>query len=286
MLPLLRELLAAARRAALRSGALLALGCAAAPASAQLVPDYEETEGIDVIEHVDERLPLDLRFTNERGVHVKLGDYFTGERPVILTLNYSSCPLLCSLQLNGLVEAMRGIEETAGREYDLVTVSIDPKETFQRAAETRQKYLASYERPGAKDAWRFLTGDDAAIQKLAGAVGFRYRYRPEAKDYVHAAVFLACTPDGRVSRYIYGVQIPPETLHTSLVEAGEGRVGSAFERFLLLCFHYDPATGRYGPAAKKIMRLGAGVTVVALGLCLFGMWRREARRRRSAEVPA
>ncbi|MBL8896172.1 MAG: SCO family protein [Planctomycetes bacterium] len=270
----------------MRASALGALALGAAPGLAQVIPEYQETAGVEVIEHVDDRLPLDLRFTNERGVHVKLGDYFTGEKPVILTLNYSSCPMLCSLQLNGMIEALRSIEETAGNEFELVTVSIDPLESFQRAAETRQKYLLSYGRPAAQDAWRFLTGDEASIQKLARAVGFGYRYRPEAKDYVHAAVFLACTPDGRISRYIYGVQILPQTLRTSLVEAGEGRVGSAFERFLLLCYHYDPATGRYGPAAKKIMRLGAGVTVVALGLCLFGMWRRETRRRRSAEVPA
>jgi protein SCO1/2 len=262
---------------------LLALG---APAFAQVVPAYQETEGVEVIEHVDDRLPLDLRFTNERGVAVKLGDYFTGEKPVILTLNYSSCPMLCSLQLNGMIEALRSIEETAGNEFDLVTVSIDPQENFQRAAETRQKYLLSYGRPAAQGAWRFLTGDEASIRKLAAAVGFGYRYLPEAKEYVHAAVFMACTPDGRISRYIYGVQIAPETLRYSLIEAGEGRVGSALERILLYCFHYDPATGRYGPAAVKLMRLGAGVTVVALGLCLFGMWRRETRRRRSAEVPA
>jgi protein SCO1/2 len=286
MFPSLANHRAAPGRALLRALALGVLASSGAPSFAQVVPEYREADGIDVIEHVDDRLPLDLRFTNERGVVVKLGDCFAGDRPIILTLNYSSCPMLCGLQLNGLVDALGDVAETAGREFDLVTVSIDPLETYQRAAETRQKYLADYGRPAAQNAWRFLTGDEASIRKLADAVGFGYRYLPEVKEYAHAAVFMACTPDGRISRYIYGLQIPPETVRYSLIEAGEGRVGSALERILLLCFHYDPATGRYGPAAVKLMRLGAGVTVVALGLCLFGMWRREARRRRNAEVPA
>lgn len=260
---------------------LLVLLCfaMAAPTLAQRMeaaPD--DLEGVGVTEHLDAQLPLELPFFDSGGRRVTLKDYFDGERPVVLTLNYSNCPMLCSLQLNGLFEGLQGLEWDLGENFQMITVSIDPKESPERSALTKQKYLKLYGRPGVGGGWHMLTGKDENIRKLADTIGFGYRFVEQTREYAHAAVTFILTPDGRVSRYLYGIEYDPQTLRLSLVEAGEGKVGSTLDRFLLTCFHYDETKGRYGPAAVKIMRLGGAVTIVLLGGVLLMFWRSDLKR--------
>jgi protein SCO1/2 len=247
------------------------------PAAAQRKePKPAILEGVDVTEHPNVQIPLDLEFFDSKGKKVLLGKYFDGTRPVILTLNYSDCPKLCSVQLNGLVDAMKNMTWDAGDQYDVVTVSIDPLETTDRARLTKQSYVQKYARPGGGEGWHFLVGRQEEITKLADTVGFGYRLVD--KQYIHAAVLFVCTPDGRVSRYIYKVEYDPQTLRLSLYEAGQGKVGSPMDQVLLYCFHYDPSTGRYGPEAFNLMRAGGALTVVVLGAMLSVYWLREKRK--------
>ncbi|MBX7165848.1 MAG: SCO family protein [Pirellulales bacterium] len=254
------------------------------------VPRQEDApaplQGVNVTEHLGDKLPLELTFKDERNHGVRLADYFDGQHPVILTMNYSDCPMLCSLQLEGLVECLQEIDWTLGHEYRIVTVSINPNETTGRAQLAQQHYLRLYQRE-TRDAggWHFLTGQNANVERLAKATGFGYAWVPERKEFAHAAVAMVCTPDGRLSRYLYGVHYQPQTVRLSLVEASDGRIGTATDKILLFCFHYDSATGRYGPAALRLMRAGGALTV---GLVLVGLWqlRRVDRRRQSQPDPA
>ncbi|GAA4439914.1 SCO family protein [Bremerella cremea] len=249
-------------------------------AFAQLNETPKEVDGLGVEEHLNEQLPLDTKFTDDRGLVIRLGDYFDGKRPVILSLNYSNCPMLCQQQLNGLVMTLSGMEESVGKDFQVVSISIDPREPHQRAAQTRLRYYQDYDRPGTADGWHFLVGTDKSILKVAKATGFQFRYVPERKEYAHNAVLMLCTPDGRISRYIYGVQFDEPTLRLSLVEASEGKIGTTMDQIILTCFMYDETAGRYGPQAVKIMQLGAFTTIVCLAVGLFPFW--VLRRRTSS----
>ena len=256
---------------------------AVTPAMAQRKePAPKELQGITVTEHLDAQIPLDLEFTNTQGKRVTLGQLFDGTRPVILTMNYSDCPQLCIVQLNSLVKSLEKMPWDLGKEYQVVTVSIDPVETYDRARLTRQKYLKMYGRPGGGQGWHFLVGKEANIKRLAETVGFGYRWLPESKQYVHAAVLMVCMPEGRVSRYLYGVAYDPQTLRLSMTEAAEGRVGTTLDQILLFCFHYDASSGRYGPAAFNLMRAGGALTVVLLGTMMSVYWVRERRKAKRA----
>lgn len=261
----------------------LAAACSLAvvvPAAAQRAePTPRELAEVGVTEHYDAQVPLDLKFSDSDGGELSLGEVFDGTRPTILTMNYSDCPMLCSLQLNGLVDAIKKMPWTVGQEYQIVTVSIDPTETPERARATKQKYLREYGRAGTASGWRFLTSRrEADIRRLADTVGFGYKYLPDTRQYAHAAVLIICTPDGRVSRYIGGVDYDPQTLRFALLEAAEGKIGSAWDRVLMFCFHYDETSGRYAPAARRLMQLGGAATVVAVGATLGAYWMREWRR--------
>ncbi len=238
-----------------------------------------ELSGVGITELPGARLPLELPFVDSDGGKITLGQFFDGLHPVILTLNYSDCPMLCSVQLNGLVEALRAMPWNLGQQFHVVTMSIDPLETPTRAALTKEKYLKLYNRPQSAAGWHFLTGREENIKKLAAAVGFRYKYLPASRQFVHAAALILCTPDGRVSRYLGGVFYNPQTLRLSLVEASQGKVGSALDQFFLSCFHYDEKAGRYGPFALGIMRIGGGLTLLAIGGVLAFFWIREGRRK-------
>ncbi len=252
-------------------GALFALPCGRwLPAQiAETAPDA--MEGVGVEEHLDRPLPLDLSFVSAEGENVRLRDYFDGELPVILTLNYSNCPKLCHLQLNGLFEGLERLDWPMGEKYRVVTVSINPEETVARAAATKTKYMKSYRVPGA-DHWVFLTGSEQNIKKLANTVGFFYRYDPKEKQYVHVAVIMVCTPDGRVSRYLYGVDYPVQTLRLALLEAAEGKIGTTVDRILMFCMHFDPTRGSYTLAAWRIMQIGAALTLAVFGVVLGTWW--------------
>jgi len=246
----------------------------------RMEPAPEELVGVDVSEHPNAALPLDLPFTDENGRAVRLGDYFDGRHPVVLNLGYYRCPMLCGLVLDGLVDTMKDLDWEAGAEFRVVTVSIDPGETPTLAKAKKQNTLRAYGRPGGEGGWAFLTGSRESIDRLAETVGFGYRYLPDRDEYVHGAVLFLITPDGRVSRYLYGIANEPATFRMALLEASEGQIGTVVDRVLLYCFHYDADEGRYALAARRLMRLGGGIAVVVLGTMLFGFWRREAKRRR------
>jgi len=245
-------------------------------------PPPPQLENVGITEKLDAPLPLQLEFVDSQGREVLLERYFDGRRPVILTLNYSNCPMLCSLQLNGLVEAMRQMSWDLGDKYQVVTVSIDPQESHQRADLTKQKYLRQYGRPGTADGWHFLVGREENIRRLADAVGFGYAYIPQENQYAHLAVLIICTPDGRIARYLPGIKYDRQTLHLSLLEASQGKIGSPMERLLMYCFHYDAQSHRYGLAAMRLMRWAAGVVTVLVGGVLIYYWRRELRKSRPA----
>ena len=269
-----------------------AAGEVSAPAVEASVADEKPVEegdsrpaalrGIGIDQRLGEQLDLALAFKDETGATVRLDDYF-GSRPVILTLNYYECPMLCTLELNGLTAALRTISLEPGRDFQIVTVSINPKETPELAAQKKAQYVKEYGREGATSGWHFLTGDEREIRALADAVGFRYAFDPESGQFVHAAGIVVATPDGRLSRYFYGVEFAPRDLRLGLVDSSAGKIGTLADRILLFCYHYDPATGRYGAAAIKMMRLGGIVTVILLAWGIRSMLRRSRAAARNLE---
>ncbi len=257
---------------------------AAAPVMAQLAEQLPpQLEEVGIEEHLEAEVPMDLEFRDEYGAVVTLGDYFDGTKPVILTLNYYKCPMLCGLQLNGLLDGLKDLDWTPGQEFELVTVSINPLETPALANEKKQNYMKRYERPSAAKGWHFLTGREPEIRQLASTLGFGYTYDRETGEYAHAAAIFLATPDGRVARYLYGIEYPEKRLRLALLEASAGEIGTTIDQLILYCFHYDPSSRRYAPVAMNIMRLGGGVTVLVLGLSLGGYWLREARRRKNSD---
>ncbi|MCO6043043.1 SCO family protein [Aeoliella sp. ICT_H6.2] len=265
---------------------VLALLSVGVRGEAKIITDGpEEMIGVGVEEKVGTQIPLDLKFRDQNGLPLTLGKVFDGERPVLLTLNYSNCPMLCGRQLNDLVAVLSDEEMkwNAGDQFEVVSVSIDPNEQPQRAKLTHQRYTNQYGRPGTSDGWSFLVGDGKNIEALADTVGFRYKYIPDTGEYAHAAALIVVTPDGVVSRYLDGLGNDPQTVRMSLVEASEGKVGSALDRVWLTCFVYDHTKGRYAPQAVRIMQLGGGVTVVILGLALMPYWLMRRHRHASVE---
>lgn len=242
-------------------------------------PLPDDLQGVGITEHPGAQLPLDLEFTDEEGRTVRLGDYFQGQRPVIFNLAYYTCPMLCTLVLNGVVESANQLDWTLGEQFENVTVSIDPSETPALAKAKKGNYLHTYKKPQAADHWHFLVGRQEEITRLAEAAGFGYRYDPEQKQYIHTAVTMIVTPEGRLSRYLYGIQCPPQTLRLALLEAGQGKVGNTMDKLVLYCYHYDASAGRYSPAAMRIMQLGGALTVGVLGVLFLGL-RLGGRRRR------
>jgi protein SCO1 len=235
--------------------------------------------GVGIDQKLNGQVPLDLTFRDETGQTVRLGDYF-GRRPVILSLVYYECPMMCTLVLNGLVHTMRDIPFTAGDQFDVVTVSFNPNDTTALAAAKKRTYIKSYGRAGAAKGWHFLTGDEASIQALTGAAGFRYAYDPESHQYAHATAIMVLTPEGRLSRYFFGIEYPARDLRLSLVEASGNKIGSPVDQLLLFCYHYDPVAGKYGFAILSAMRAAGVATALGLGLLLFILFRRERRASR------
>lgn len=233
-------------------------------------------------QHLNAQLPLDTVVRDESGREVPIGTFF-GKRPVVLLFVYYECPMLCTLELNGLVRNLRVLSLTAGTDFDVVAVSIDPTETPALARAKKKGYVAKYDRPGSEAGWHFLTGTEASVSRLADTVGFKYVYDPKSKQYAHPAGLVVTTPEGKLARYIYGVDFPANNLRWALVEASRGKVGTPVDQVLLMCFHYDPTTGRYNFAVMSAVRL-LGVATVA-GLAGF-MLVNFARDRRRAAAPA
>ncbi len=244
------------------------------------LPDQVSNVGVD--EHLNDRLPMNTFFRDEQGMPRPLGEYFPENRPVILSMNYSNCPKLCNVQLTGLVTALREIDLKPGKDFEIVSVSIDPKESSLRASQTRDKYVNMYSRKATTEGWHFLTGDEKSIQLLAKTVGFRYQKDAVTGHYNHAAVFMICTPDGRLSRYFYNVEFPSQTLHLSLVEASEGKIGSTFDQVILYCFSYDPDSNSYALVAINVMKLGGLTTILILACLLIPYWVRKPREKKAS----
>lgn len=260
----------------------VAWACSVAAVAQYNIGTPRELEDVGVTENLGAKLPLDLEFTDDRGASVRLGDYFKGKRPVILTLNYYNCPMLCGLLLNGMLDAIRPLSWTPGQQFEIVTLSIDPLEKSDLARAKKQSYINALGKADAAAGWHFLTGDRDAIRKLADAVGFRYAWNEKQQEWAHAATLIFCTPDGTVSRYLGGILFEPGTVRMALLEAGEGRIGSLFDQIFMTCFHYDAEAGRYTTSAIGLMRLGGGLTLAAIVLTLGVLWRMDAIRRRRA----
>ena len=229
-------------------------------------------ENVGIEQHLDAQLPPDLTFRDDTGKTVRLGDYF-GHKPLILNLVYYNCTMLCGEALAGLSSAMRLIKFDVGNEFDVVTVSFDPRETPDIAAAKKLDYVKRYGRPNAAAGWHFLTGRPESINALTQAVGFQYQYDAKSNQYAHATAIMVLTPQGRISRYFYGVDFPPKDLRMGLVEASQGKIGNAVDAVLLYCYHYDPQTGKYGAMVANILRLTAAATILLLGGLLFILWR-------------
>lgn len=257
---------------------LAALLAAQVPPPAPLPAEMLARVGID--QKLDAQVPLDAVFRDETGAPVRLGACF-GRRPVVLAFVYYRCPMLCTMTLNGMLAAFKVLSFEVGREFEVVTVSIDPREGPPLAAEKKRSYLEQYGRVGAGEGWRFLTGGEESIASLSRAAGFRYHYDAATDQYAHGSGIMVLTPDGRLSRYLLGIEYSARDLKLALMEASRGRVGSLADRVLLLCYRYDPASGRYGLAIMTALRIGAVLTLLALGGFVARSVRGE-RRRRSA----
>ena len=236
--------------------------------------ELQNSIGID--QKLGEQITLDLTFTNEAGQSVRIGDYF-GDKPSVLTLVYYDCPMLCNQVLTSLLRAMNVLAFCIGTEFDVLTVSVDPGETHDLAAAKRAEYLKNYRGRDGSNGWHFLTGQQDQIEQLASAVGFRYEYEEQTDQYIHASGIMVLTPAGKLARYFYGIDYPPRDLRWGLVEAADGAIGSAVDQLLLMCYSYDPMTGKYGGYIRNSLRIGAVATVLALGSFVVVMLRRERR---------
>jgi len=266
---------------ALALTAVLSPRCASMARAQAPISKIIDDVGID--QRLDAQVPLDLEFRDEQGKNVRLGKFF-GRKPVVLTLVYYNCPMLCTQVLNGVLQTSNGVNLDLGRDYEIVTVSFDARETHQLAAAKKARYVASYRRPGAERGWHFLTGSQASIDKLTKAVGFRYRFDRPSDQFAHSSGIVILTPEGRISRYFYGIEYPPKDFRFGLIESSAGKIGSAVDQFLLLCYHYDPKTGRYGWAISGVLRVAGSITVLSLGAFLAMMFRDERRRSKSVAL--
>lgn len=261
---------------------MASLAAAQAPPRTDVgIPASERPNVIKDIEfeqRLNAQVPLDLVFRDETGRPVTLHDYFHHERPVILALVYYECPMLCTQVLNGLVSALRAMAFNVGEQFEVVTVSFDPKETAGLARDKKAAYLETYGRPATADGWHFLTGDQASIEQLTNAVGFKYRYDEAIDQYAHAAGITLLTPEGRVSRYFYGIEYSARDLRLGLVDASANKIGTLVDRVMYLCYHYDPATGRYGLLTMRLLKAGGLLTMASLGTFWVVMIRRERRK--------
>jgi len=233
-------------------------------------------QGIGFDQNIDRQIPLDATFRDESGAAVRIGDYF-GKRPVVLVFAYYDCPMLCTQVIHGLSSALGVLSLAPGRDFEIVTVSFNPADTPATARAKKAVYLERYQQPGAERAWHFLTGDPPEIDRLTQAAGFRYAWDADTKQFAHPSGIIVLTPDGRLARYLFGIEYGPRDLRFAIVEASAGKVGSIVDSLLLYCYHYDPMMGRYGLVVMRAIRIAGAATVLALGAFIALMLRRERR---------
>jgi protein SCO1/2 len=266
---------------------VIAVTAALVPAAAQAQevksPEAYLLKQVEFDQNLSAQLPLDTPLRDEEGHDVALGDYFRKGKPVIVLFVYYECPMLCTLELNALVRNLKILTSMSpGREFEIVTVSIDPKDTPALAKVKKAGYLKRYDRPGAESGWHFLTGDGPAVKRLAGVAGFKYALDPKSGQYAHPAGLIVATPEGKIARYVYGLEFPVSALRWSLIEASEGKIGSPVDKILLMCFHYDPSTGRYNFAVMAVVRTLGVATFAGLMSYVLVMLYRDRRRSRAA----
>lgn len=248
----------------------------ALPLFAEVSSDPAKLPGnVTIAQKLNTQVPLDLMFRDENGKVVRLSQYFGKGRPVLLNFVYYRCPMLCPMVLEGTTEALTHLKFDIGKEFDVITVSIDPRDKASDAAEKKEKYIRHYGRLDSASGWHFLTGNETAIKKLTDAVGFQFSYDSRTDQFAHGAALLVLTPDGRTSRYFYGFEYKPRDIRLAIVEASAGKIGTATDQFLLLCFHYDPVTGKYNKNAMLFARAGGIATLLLLGGFIFVLFRKE-----------
>ena len=235
-------------------------------------------EFVGIEQHLAAEVPGNLEFRDELGNPVRLSDYFDHGRPVILNLGYYQCPMLCSELLQGLVGSMKALTFSIGKDFDIVTVSFDPRETTEMAAEKKRDMMKRYGRPNSDQGWHFLTGDSGSINALTKAVGYQYQFDPKTEQYAHATAIVMLTPDRHISGYFYGVEFSPKDLRLGLVQASENKIGNIGDQVLLYCYHYDPRTGKYGAVISNILKLAGLGTMLILGTFMFVMFRADRRK--------
>lgn len=245
-------------------------------------PDILKHVGIE--QHLNEQIPLDLKFRDESGREVKLADYF-GKKPVVLSMVYYECPMLCGEVLNGEASVFSALKFDIGKDYQVVTVSFDPTETPALAQAKKKNFVERYGRDGGEQGWHFLTGDQSSIDVLTKAVGFNYAWDRDTKQFAHAAAIMVITPDGRIAQYFYGVEYSPKDLRFGLVQASQDKIGNVVDQVLLYCYHYDPRTGKYGPVISRALQIGGALTVLILGGFLIIMFRMEPHKNRDVRGP-
>ncbi|WP_394822696.1 SCO family protein [Pendulispora albinea] len=263
-------------------GALVGPGGGVAHAERDNTPKELKHVGVD--EHLDGQLPLDATFRNENGAMVRLGDYFKGERPALFILAYHSCPVICGMIQHAAATAMKEVPWSVGKEYDLVVVSIDPRDTPETATKKKASIAGAYGRQGAEAGMHYLVGDKQQIDRVTTAVGFQYEYDERQQQYAHPAVVMLVKPNGQMARYLYGLEYDPKDVRLGLLEASNGRSISTIEKVILYCYHYDPQDGKYSLMATRVMQLSGFVTVLVLGSFLGVMWTRERRRKKAEDT--
>jgi len=224
-------------------------------------------KNVGIEQHLDDQIPPDLSFRDESGKSVRLGDYF-GKKPMILNLVYYQCPMLCGEVLSGLESALRVLKFDVGKEFDVLTVSFDPRETPDMATKKKAEFLKRYGRPGAADGWHFLTGPQESIDALTKAAGFQYQYDPKTGQFAHATAIMVLTPEGKVAQYYYGVEYAPKDLRLGLIQASQNKIGTLADQVLLYCYHYDPTTGKYGAVISRVLQLSGLATILVLGVLM------------------
>ncbi len=252
----------------------------ALPCAAQQTPQ-QVIQSVRFDQRLNEQVPLDAQFRDEQGNFAPLSSYFQG-KPVVLALVYYDCPMLCTLTLNGMLKSMRALKFNAGEDFTVLTVSFDPREGADLAREKRQLYTRQYGRPISKEGWRFLTGEEKDIRRLTDSVGFQYTYDPETKQFAHASGLVLLTPEGKISRYLYGLEYSARDMRLGLVEASQNKIGGLVDQVLLFCYHYDPAAGKYSARVMNIVRLSGIITV----MLIVGLVVTLSRRSREHEAGA
>jgi protein SCO1 len=232
-------------------------------------------KNVGIQQNLNDQIPPNLVFRDETGATVKLADYF-GRKPMILNLVYYKCPMLCSEVLAGLVSALKPMKLDVGRDFDVLTISFDPRETPQDATASKAQYLKRYARAGAETGWHFLTGPQDSIDALTKAAGFQYQYNEQTTQFAHSTAIIVLTPDGKIAQYYYGVEFPSKDLRLALVQASQNKIGTVVDQILLYCYHYDPRAGKYGLIVSRVLRLAGVLTMLILGGFMIIMFRRDA----------